>query len=515
MDSHFRGILALRATAMPSHTPAPKDLCHNGRKIGPDSLDRAGKKGSQPFPPAEGHVEEQRSGSGESIDIPEVGRTTCPQSSFNFLDQHQRPFSYQHRPTRKRTVSREITFTLPIVELRILSGQRIVTPLGFDGTFQFGLTAQKAAEHFRRAAQRHLLQQGEFLDFMQQRPPLSWKLDRFQLEIAADPKGEGFDPQRIELDYIHWSNASHTLGVVPVLGVGGTAASRKELIEQLEESTKLYLFRTGRTRSLRDLVALQWYDTPEIKPIEIEAVFPTPKELDSYRRGEADRLLPTTARQMDTPTLPAFGMETQIEELERSLRGQFRQSVMVLGPPGSGKSALIGEYISTSALPQKERPWRTSAARLLQVLTESGGWQYQLGLWCREVREAGAVVNVGPLYELFEVGQYSGNDVSIAEALRDPLQRGEVTLICEATAEQLERMERRSPGYGDLFVKIDLGERKPQEQDRIIVQAAERLAGKYKVALHQAAVRKLVALQRRYSPYSGFPGKRFGFWNPC
>jgi len=408
-------------------------------------------------------------------------------------------------------VSREITFTLPVVELRSLSGQQLVTPLGFGGTYQLGLSAQEAAEHFRLAARKHLLQEGEFLDFMQQLPPHFWKLDRFQIEITADSKCEGFDPQSIELDYIHWSTATHILGIVPVLGIGGTAASRKELVEQLEESTKLYLFKTGRTRSLRDLVALQWYEAPKIEPIEIEAVFHTPKELDAYHRGESDQLLPKTARRMNAPTLPAFGMERQVEDLRRSLQGDFRQSVMILGPPGSGKSALIGEYVRTARLPAAERPWRTSAARLLQVLTESGGWQYQLGLWCREVRETGAVVNVGPLYELFEVGQYSGNDVSIAEALRDPIQRGEITLICEATAEQLERVERKSPGYGDLFVKIDLGERKPPEQNRIILQAALRLSAKYKVALDEGAVRRLVALQRRYSPYSGFPGKTIRF----
>ncbi len=408
-------------------------------------------------------------------------------------------------------MSRNISFTLPMVELKSRSGQSIVTPLGFGDTCQFGLTAQKAAEHFHRAAQKHLLQQGQSLDFMQQLQPHACQLDSFEIEIVAAPKGDGFDPQCIKFDYAHWSTPSHTLGIVPVLGVGGAATSLDGLIEQLRESVKLYLFKTGRSRSLKHLLALQWFGRPEIKPIEIEAVFHTPKELDSLHQGEANPLLPRTARQMITPALPALGMEAQVEELQRSLRGEFRQSVMILGPPGSGKSALIGEYIRTAGLPHAERPWRTSAARMLQVLTESGGWQYQLGLWCREVREAGAVVNMGPMYELFEVGQYSGNDISIAESLRDPLQRGELTLICEATVEQLDRMERRSPGYGDLFVKIDLGERKPEEQDRIILQATARMSGKYKVKLDEGTVLKLVALQRRYSPYSGFPGKSIRF----
>jgi ATP-dependent Clp protease ATP-binding subunit ClpA len=148
---------------------------------------------------------------------------------------------------------------------------------------------------------------------------------------------------------------------------------------------------------------------------------------------------------------------------------------------------------------------------MLQMLTENSGWQYQLGLWCKEAREKEAVIYVGPLYELFEVGQYSGNSISIAEALRDPLQRGEVTLVCEGTEEQLERINRKSPGYTDLFVKIDLGDRKPKEQDEIIHHVINHLAQQKKVSLATGVVQEVITLQRRYSPYSGFPGKTIRF----
>ncbi len=408
-------------------------------------------------------------------------------------------------------MSRQIHFALPIVELLSHSGHSIVTPLGFTDTFQLGMSAKNAAEHFRKAAQKQLLQEGDYLDFMRLLQPHEYHLSSFDVEITADPKGDRFSPQSVEFDFVYWKTPTSSLGIVPVLGIGGAAAALDKLIEQLKESVKLYLFKMERTRSLRDLISLQWYETPTIKSIGIDMVFYTPKELDSFLHGDLELLLPKTGRRMNTPELPAFGMEKQVEELRRNLLGEFRQSVIIIGPSGSGKSALIGEYIRTSSLRHNARPWRTSAARMLQILTESGGWQYQLGLWCREARESGAVVNMGPLYEYFEVGQYSGNSVSIAEALRDPIQRGEVTLICEATVEQLERMDRKSPGYADLFIKIDLGDRKPEVQDRIILQAAKRLAEHHRIDLAAAVVQKLVALQRRYSPYSGFPGKTIRF----
>jgi ATP-dependent Clp protease ATP-binding subunit ClpA len=384
-------------------------------------------------------------------------------------------------------------------------------PLGFTDTFQVGMSAEDTANHFRAALQKWLLQEGRYLDFVQLLQSHDYLIDTFSVEVVADPKGDLFPPQLIDFDFIYWKAGTVFLGLVPVVGVGGSGSTLEQLVEQLKETVLLYLFKQGLTRSLRDVIALQWYEKVMIKQVDIETLFYTPNELESFRANQGEPLVSKTARRMNTPALPAFGMVRQVEELYKNLQGEFRQSVLIVGPPGSGKSALIGEYIRANRIPHDARPWQTSAARMLQVLTENGGWQYKLGLWCKEAREKKAVINVGPLYELFEVGQYSGNSNSIAEALRDPLQRGEVTLICEGTEEQFERINLKSPGYTDLFVKIDLGDRKLEEQDEIIHHAVNHLAQQKKVSLAPGVVQEVITLQRRHSPYSGFPGKTIRF----
>jgi ATP-dependent Clp protease ATP-binding subunit ClpA len=411
----------------------------------------------------------------------------------------------------EKVMSRSINFTLPVVELTALSGHRVTMPLGFTDTFQVGMSAEDTANHFRAAVQKRLLQEGRYLDFVQLLQSHDYQIDTFSIEVVADPKGELFPTQLIDFDFVYWKTEAVFLGLVPVVGVGGSGSTLEQLVEQLKESVLLYLFKQGVTRSLREIIALQWYEKVSVKQINIEILFYTPNELESFKADQGEPLVPKTARRMNTPALPALGMERQVEELYKNLQGEFRQRVLIVGPPGSGKSALIGEYIRANHLPHYARPWQTSAAKMLQMLTENGGWQYQLGLWCKEAREEEAVINVGPLYELFEVGQYSGNSISIAEALRDPLQRGEVTLVCEGTEEQLERINRKSPGYTDLFVKIDLGDRKPKEQDAIIHHAVNHLAQQKKVTLTSGVVQKVIMLQRRHSPYSGFPGKTIRF----
>lgn len=351
--------------------------------------------------------------------------------------------------------------------------------------------------------QKDLLDEAEFLELLHLCPGVDYQLDEVEITLSV-----GGERESVVLDVVRWSVAGGSLvGLVPALGVGAAAPTVAALLEQLRQTLRLYLLKTRRGGSVRDLIALGWFERPIIESVTIDLSLHTPNELDELDADEKEPLLPRTAGRMATGGLPAFGMEAQVAELGRCLRGDYRQSVLIVGPPGSGKSALVAEYVRTRARAVAERPWLTSAARLLRELAEGGGWHYRLGLWCREVREGGAILNLGPLAEYFEVGQYEGSDLSVADALRDPIQRGEILVVAEATAEQVAAMERRSPGYGDLFVKIDLGERKPEAVQSIVLQASEGLAARHGVDLPGAAVRKLLELQRRYAPYSGFPGK--------
>ena len=151
-------------------------------------------------------------------------------------------------------MSRPIHFTLPIIELASLSGHTVVMPLGFTDTFQIGVSAEKAADYFRRAVQKQLLQTGWYLEFMQLLHAHSYRIDSFRMEVVADPAGDLFPPQWIEFDYLHWQSGASYLGLVPVLGVGASGSSIERLVEQLESSVSLYLFKQRLTRSISDLI---------------------------------------------------------------------------------------------------------------------------------------------------------------------------------------------------------------------------------------------------------------------
>ncbi len=86
------------------------------------------------------------------------------------------------------------------------------------------------------------------------------------------------------------------------------------------------------------------------------------------------------------------------------------------------------------------------------------------------------VLDVGHLAELFEVGQYQGNSVSLGDALREPLARGQLMLLAEATPAELSQIDLRSPGFSALFQTVRLPELPEAEQERTMLAAVAALA---------------------------------------
>ena len=94
---------------------------------------------------------------------------------------------------------------------------------------------------------------------------------------------------------------------------------------------------------------------------------------------------------------------------------------------------------------------------------------------------------------------------------REPLQRGEIILIAETTEEELARLDLRSPGFSALFNRLRLRLRSDADKMTIIRKASAAIARRHKVEIIPEASAEIIRLQRRYYPYSGFPGKTIRF----
>jgi hypothetical protein len=91
--------------------------------------------------------------------------------------------------------------------------------------------------------------------------------------------------------------------------------------------------------------------------------------------------------------------------------------------------------------------------------------------------------------------------------LRPYLESGEVTVICETTAEGYVATRKHEPSFLEAFTRIDVPETGEPDTAAILHAVARQLEVGNDVAVDPTAVAAVVELTRRFRPYQAYPGK--------
>lgn len=394
-----------------------------------------------------------------------------------------------------------------------MAGETVVTPLAFPEMAWLGSGAQAMARRMTKAVQSHLIDKGRYLEAVQINDPPAFERHEIDVDLPGGSNPLLQPAHRCRHVAFLSSGPANTpcIGYVPALGIV-TLAEPERLREAVIEAIALENRRAGRQADVRRQVAAQWFEQVELMQLPLDLVFHSAETLRRLKNERAEPLLPAVANEMSTGTRPAVGLAEPLKTMRRSAEGRFARSVLVIGAESSGKTALMLQYARERRDRAMGMPWETSAARLIQGLTRDSSWQHALTALCRELAERDVALYVGHLSELFEVGQYEGNSISLGDALREPLARGQLMLLAEATPAELSLIDLRSPGFSALFQAVRLPELPEAEQERTMLAAVSALATEHRVQVSPEAVSELIALQRRFSPYSGFPGKGIRFF---
>lgn len=347
--------------------------------------------------------------------------------------------------------------------------------------------------------ERHTLRQGNYLELLTVAHSLQGEVAPLTVRLEREP---GL-PTKLELklEAIRYALPKGAYwGLVPALGIGAWAAHERALDARLEAAVRLDLARKRRLTHPCRLVPCQWFGQLALHRQSAEVEIRSLPELNRQQKKPKGWLERATQR-LAPMSGPCVERDALLEQMGRLLRPPLGTSLLLIGPPGVGKSALVSELY-------RERGryglagvdfWETTAARLVQKLTEVSGWQDALAGLVRELHEKGDILYVRNLAQLFEVGQYAGNPVSMGAFLREPLARGELRLVAECTPEELAAVERQAPGYGALLAPVRVEPPKP-DAERAMVSA--RMGRR----VSAAGIDEALALLHRYAPYSGFPG---------
>src|SRR5262245_33386915 len=322
---------------------------------------------------------------------------------------------------------------------------------------------------------------------------------------------------RLRFAAVIWEHgAEAALARVPTLDIEIIAPDMKELEELLEKEVVAALRREGHSASLAKLAWTQRALKFKVDWQSLSVKLPSLKHRAQRAIDESGEEKPSVLKQVatylnDAPLAPALEMEATVEQIADALTAARPQSVLLVGASGVGKSAAGRELVRRRAdFRLGATPfYQTSGARIVAGQCGYGMWQERCTDLVREVAKKRAVIHLGNLVELMEVGKSEYSQTSIAGFLRPAIARGELLCIAECTPEQLPVIERVDPQLADAFRQLKVDEPDVARGRRIL----ERYAHDRKDAspVTAAALEAIDRLHRRYASYSAFPGRPIRF----
>ena len=209
----------------------------------------------------------------------------------------------------------------------------------------------------------------------------------------------------------------------------------------------------------------------------------------------------------------AVQRETEVNELARAVDASEHRPVLLLGPRGSGKSAIILEYVARSCEARRSGKvsqagaWLLNPQRLISGMSVVGQWENRLHAIINVAKDRKLVLCFDDLVGLFKAGQTSQSKLSVAQVLKPHLEKREVRVIAEITPEQFRVLQELDRGFADLFHIIPVREPGAEGNLSILIEVMRQLEQQQGCRFDPKVIPAVVELQARYVRDQSFPGK--------
>lgn len=319
----------------------------------------------------------------------------------------------------------------------------------------------------------------------------------------------------IRLDIVHWEHGSSTVVYLPALQIEVISQNDETLNDVLQEHIRTAILRGGMANSLFSLAVLQRTSSISLDTWKLNLYPETPRERweKSMSPEQSRSELREVGVNLTDRSLPrAWHYDEHVKTLADMLAGRRPMSVLLVGPPGVGKTAIVQQLIRDRSKHRlsKFQFWKTSGAKIVAGQSGFGDWQDRCHKIAEEAKERNAILYLGNLTELLETGRAGGSSENIASFFRPRMVRGELLTILECTPEQLSTIEKRDPRVLDGLRQLKIEEPDPKTAFTILQKATkDRLPHGAKASA--AALRRIDSLHRRYLGYSAVPGKPIRF----
>lgn len=227
-----------------------------------------------------------------------------------------------------------------------------------------------------------------------------------------------------------------------------------------------------------------------------------------------------------------YERDAEINDLIQGLTRE-RANIILLGESGAGKTTVLieavrrieenlakgnynfnGETETDFDDDDDDKPrhrfWQTNGGRLIAGMKYLGQWQERCEEVITELSDIEGVLCVENLTDFLNVGGSSAIE-SLAAFFMPYIERGELRMVIEANAAELDACRRLLPGFADLFQIVRLPEFTPEKSLAVLEKIAAVYTRNNHVVIGQNVTNLIYRLFVRFLPYQTFPGKTPAF----
>jgi ATP-dependent Clp protease ATP-binding subunit ClpC len=212
----------------------------------------------------------------------------------------------------------------------------------------------------------------------------------------------------------------------------------------------------------------------------------------------------------------AFGREAIVTQLVDELYGREGVALVLVGPSGVGKTAIVHEVVRRleekhAAAGVRRDVWRIDGGRFIAGMSYVGQWEARARALCRELAETGDVLHGDDLASLVFAGRTRSASTNLAQYLESHLARGEISMLAESTAERFEKVREEAPGFAALFRVFHVPPLSASATLPVLLGVLRDLESDGSAGapprLSPAGLEALLAGAERFRPHEAFPGK--------
>lgn len=301
-------------------------------------------------------------------------------------------------------------------------------------------------------------------------------IDKLSVAIAPESRNPAWrEPITLTLTRLVWrSSDSIVVAHVPALDLTVVASPSADLDRLLVEQIRSAIRRSDRW-SLGQLAMLSRGSEWSLLQYSVDIKLPTPLEYEQLNTDDAKHTT-STLRQVANRyrakhLSPAFHRDGEVERLGRLLSTDTPQSVLLVGPSGVGKTAIIHQWFRSRSADDKRSVWATDGSRLISGQSGYGMWQQQTIAMVADANKIDAIVHLGNLAELCESGK-NGPSGGCGSLLAPRIADGDFCAIAECTPEQYTRISRAEPRLIAAMTVLSIDEPTADQTASILLDSA-------------------------------------------